>query len=817
MIKFAVRELRHRPRRLFATWAGIALSVGFLVSTQILANTELAAMAKADVLEARQADIVVAVPPSDSGGEINAAALREAVHSLDAAEVSPLLATLTTVGKGSNARVARVTAIPDSDSLRAGSLTSGAWPTAPDQFVTSAHDAQVMGLELGDDLDVEGTPITLVGLTDDPHSVLDQTVTVRMPMAGFPSGDVWQWIVAAPPQMSVTDAVDKLNAELASRDAGPAQAMPLDQYLDDLVASMMGGVNPLEVVANAFGALSLVVGTIMVSTTFAILLAQRRRQIALMRMIGASTRQVRRGLLIEAILVGAIGAVLGVAVGFGAALAVSALSGSLGFGLIVPWAAVAVAFGLGVLATVIAAWVPVRRAMRVSPMEAIRDSALTQTRTHSTARVIGCLVAVLAGIGATVATFFAAGNAFPVALGAGVVLSVGILASSPLFVPPLLRGLGAVVRRWGPIPRLAVSNATRNASRSAATATALMLAVGLVVMLQVATATTKAAAQADMNDRYPLDVSVTALTGPLPEQVIADLQGAPGVADSAVLAGAPVSVRNESLGGNLELTMLEYSSGVGEVLKVPADVSGRTIKAGYMLFGPDEQEAELVLGNADGTQLTVQAELAEYLGPTQILVGSDTFDELAMDSAPTAVWMRAEDLNDPAPLSSAVSDVVGTGVEFEAGGSLIYAAILWQVLDGLLIVATILAAVAIVIALIGVGNTLGLSVLERTRESALLRALGLQRRGLRASLTVEALLIGVVGVAVGVAVGVWFGWFAAAALSITSEQNLPPLTIDPLTTGVLTVVALAAAVASSVLPGRRAAMATPVEALADVD
>ena len=819
MIRIALRELKHRPRRLLATWAGIALSVGFLVATQILAHTEVDALAKINFLESRQADIIIAPPPSDSSGTVNFDAIPHAISAagLDGANAAPSLGTQSTVGEGANAHIARITAIPSQESLRAGTLTSGSWPSAKDEFVASAHDADALHMTIGDTIEADGSDLKLVGLTTDPHSVLDNTVLVRVPMSWFTDASSAEWMVKVAAGTDVASAVDELNAALKSSNAGSVKAFPSQQYFSEYVANMTGDINPLEVVANAFGALSLVVGTIMVSTTFAILLAQRRRQIALMRMIGASTRQVRRGLLIEAILVGVIGAALGVLLGFGAGVGVSAWSGSLGFGLVVPWAATIVAFVLGVLATVVAAWVPVRRAMRVSPMEAIRESVTSQTRTFSVARVVMCSLAIVAGIGLTVATFFASSAAFILALASGVVLAIGILAASPIFVPPMLRAIGAGVRRLGPIPRLAVSNATRNASRSAATATALMLAVGLVVTLQVATATTKAAATTEMGSRFPLDVSVTAMTKKLPSDAIKKLEKAPDVAASVVIDGSHAKATLDWAGGDVDVTMLKYTSGIDDVLKVPAKVSNGHVKAGFAFFDSDQKSTKLTLTSASGKKVTVVADLVDYLGAQQILADASTYESLATDSGPTAIWMKAKDMNNPAPLYSTVTQITGTGQELEPGGSLIFAAIMAQVLDGLLIVATILAGVAIVIALIGVGNTLGLSVLERTRESALLRALGLQRRGLRASLAIEALLIGVVGVVVGLAVGTWFGWFASAALMISGNQGVPTLAVDPLTTGGLTLIALAAAVAASVLPGRRAAMATPVEALADVD
>lgn len=819
MIKVALREIRHRPRRLIATWAGIALSVAFLVATQILAHTELSAMGRSGITEALHSDIMVTVPRGTAPGTpADPSKAPAAIASVSGAVFAPLRSSSTSVGQGSTAQYADVSGVPDDESLRFGRIVSGRWPQSATEFVASQHDANALHLVVGGTTRFDGADRTLVGITDDPHTLLNETVRVRVPLASLmtaSSGPDHQWFVKVPAGMSVAVAVDTINAELGRLGAGAVRAMPTSEYADEVVAHLAAPVNPLELIANAFGILSLVVGAIMISTTFAILLAQRRRQIALMRMIGASAAQMRASLLTEAVIVGAIGSLLGVGLGFAGAAGVSAWSGSLGFGLVIPWAAIVVSFLAGILATVLAAWVPVRRTMRVAPMEALREQATAQTHPFSIGRLVLCGLLVLAGVGLAVVTFSAGGHAFLVALASGALLSLGILAGSPLFVPPLLRGLGALARPFGPIPRLAADNASRNAARSAATATALMLAVGLVVTLQVATATTKAAMIDQIAAANPLDVSISSGGKAIPASTVAKLQAVPGLESSVVLQGGSTSLQGSD-GSRMPLTVLRHDSGVDAVLSVPPAVgSGRAV-VGQGILGAGAKSGDLTLTGAHGAKVTVHAKVVEYLAD-EVMVDPATFSTLVDTPVVTAVWLKTADKSAAASTYSAVTDIVGTASGLTVGGSLAYAAMITQILDALLLIATILSAVAVAISLIGVGNTLGLSVLERTRESALLRALGLQKRGLRASLTVEALLISVLGVAVGVLAGAWFGWFASAALMVTSSFTLPTLAVDPATTGVLVLIALAAAVGSSVLPGYRAAQATPVEALADVD
>ena len=180
----------------------------------------------------------------------------------------------------------------------------------------------------------------------------------------------------------------------------------------------------------------------------------------------------------------------------------------------------------------------------------------------------------------------------------------------------------------------------------------------------------------------------------------------------------------------------------------------------------------------------------------------------------TVIWLSVTNRDQTINAMLAVNDIAGSSDR--VSGSAITAAMYEQVMNILLAITTGLLAVAVLIALIGVSNTLGLSVMERTRESALLRALGLQARSLRVMLLIEAVQVAVVGIVVGVAAGAFFGWLAVTALGRSSGMDGIRFAVDlPVTAGMVAVAVLAAALAS-VLPGRRAAKAAPTEALAEV-
>jgi len=199
----------------------------------------------------------------------------------------------------------------------------------------------------------------------------------------------------------------------------------------------------------------------------------------------------------------------------------------------------------------------------------------------------------------------------------------------------------------------------------------------------------------------------------------------------------------------------------------------------------------------------------------EVMVSRATLDRLGGVTPDAVMWLSVPDRRDAASAAGAVTGLVDTDRSWVAG-AVVEAAAMESILGVLLIITTALLAVAVLIALLGVSNTLGLSVLERTRESALMRALGLQARSLRLMLLVEALLLAGVGVAVGVLAGIFFGWLGAAAIAAPLGVPTVTLSVDFAQTAAMVAVAVVAAALASVLPGRRAATASPTEALADI-
>jgi putative ABC transport system permease protein len=219
-----------------------------------------------------------------------------------------------------------------------------------------------------------------------------------------------------------------------------------------------------------------------------------------------------------------------------------------------------------------------------------------------------------------------------------------------------------------------------------------------------------------------------------------------------------------------------------------------------------------VAGDAGSIELQVVS--SRLVDTGQVLVSAANLSRITTPVPRTAMWLSVPDRGRAVDVVAAVNRIVGNADR--VGGSVVQAALYEQVMNVLLAITTGLLAVAVLIALIGVSNTLGLSVLERTRESALLRALGLQARSLRVMLLFEAVQIALVGIVVGVVAGCFFGWLAVTSLARGGGFDSVRFTVDlPQTAGMVGIAVVAAALAS-VLPGRRAAKAVPTEALADL-
>ncbi|MCE1174956.1 MAG: ABC transporter permease [Propionibacteriales bacterium] len=813
MFRQALSEVRHHPGRFISTLIAIAIAVAFLSGSATLVATEGQAQGKATNVAIAAADIVVTVP-----SDVEVTGVGDVLAGQPGiAAYAPVLHTSTVVTGGVASQMLGLVSVPP-EPLRWARITAGHWPEGPNDIALSASAAQALGAQLNQPLRVAGgeQQVRVVGFTDEPSGFFVKTgyaSDALLRSAGATADGATQWAVKVAPGTDVATVIAGLNPKLATLNSAVV-AKPGQVVRDAAVAKLAGDFDVFANVLWAFGAVAVVVGMITIANTFSITLAQRRRQIGLLRAVGASGGQVRARFFAEATLLGLVGALLGLALGIGLASGLSAWSTALFWGLALPWWQLAAAVGIGVLATVIAAVVPIVRGTRVMPLEALQPAlGADERRSWSVARVLTCgLLLVAGGAVASLSLSIGGSNALLIAIVAGALIASAVLFGGPLFVPSLLRATGALVRRFGPVARLAANNAERNPRRATATATALMLAIGLMVTLQVATASLRATVLDQLEAHFPVDLQIAWGAGggapvqTIPAETASKLAGLPGVAHTVQLSAVTAEVGNEG-----QQILLGYDPQIAAVTGVSAQVADNEL---WISDYVAENLGKTVTVKGSRGEVTLQVKPSRLAGRGEAVVSSSTLAKVGTPVPHAVMWLSVPDRSKAMDLLVQATDVAGS--PDRVSGSMPEAALYEQVLNILLAITTALLAFAVLIALIGVSNTLGLSVLERSRESALLRALGLQSRSLRGMLTIEALQVTIVGVAVGIVAGAFFGWLAVEATAKSGNFDHATFAVDvPQTLGMIAIAMLAAALAS-VLPGRRAAKAAPTEALADV-
>lgn len=590
-------------------------------------------------------------------------------------------------------------------------------------------------------------------------------------------------------------------------------------------ALLQEGLSFINIALLVFAGIAVFVGMFLIVNTFSMVVAQRTREFALLRAVGASARQVRGAVVVEALVVGLVSAVLGLLAGVGLSNLLRLLFDALGVsfpdgGLVLQARTVVVAFAVGVGVTTLASLGPARRAARIAPIEALAGTGAAQTEQVSRRRTAAGVVLAAAG-GVAIAVALAGMVPQPAAIaGLGAAATfVGVTLFSPLLSQPVVGLVGAAPARRGLAGRLARNNAQGNPRRTAATASALMIGVALVSFVSIFAAS----ATASVNTLFTAQLRADFVISPagfgqagIPAGLWSTLQERPEVGAASPLRVVQGAVGDGSAEGVVavvpdhldRLVALEVSAGQAGDLAGGALVHAERAAADGLGVGDlitlrleDGPQDLTVVGLFDNRDL-VSADVVIALDT--ILASSTTpgVDVLVLVAAAEGV-----DLDDA---RTAVDGVVEAfpGVQVEDQAELRES--LQGQVDGLLNLMIGLLGLALVVALIGIVNTLALSVFERTREIGLLRAVGMTRSQVRTMIRWEAVYVSVFGALLGVAVGTLLGW---AIVTASADQGLEVLEVPVLRLATYVVVAGIAGVAAAVLPARRAARLDVLEAV----
>ncbi|MFJ5232785.1 ABC transporter permease [Kitasatospora sp. NPDC088391] len=850
LLKTSLRSFLAHKWRLVLSLLAVVLSVAFVAGTLVFYNTATSTFDR--LFAATASDVAVQKaddPMARRGGPgavptipVQTQARIAAEPGVKAALGSIMVPTAVLVDPASNKVVGPTSGAPTltanwTDTPRTSvDVTSGHVPQGPDQIVLDADTAKKSGLGLGSRLrvitDSGDHDFTIAGIatfrTTNPGAALAflDTATAQRVLLGteaYTSVEVFGDGTRSNDQLKAAALADLGSGYQAktAEEQKKENSEGIGSFLDFMKYAMLG-----------FAVLAAGVGGFLIVNTFSMLVTQRTREIGLLRAIGGSRSQVNRSVLTEGLILGVLGSTLGIGAGLGLAVGLIQLMKAVGMNLDassldITWTVPVVSYAVGILVTLFAAFIPARRASRITPMAALLDHAAPpEPRANRIRIVFGGLVTLL-GAGALVLAARSTGATGGLLIGLGVLATlVGAVVLGPLLAAGLVRLLGGLLPAlFGPAGRLAQRNVMRNPRRTGSTAAALMIGLAVVIGASVVTSSMVTSATAQIDKSVGADYIVaggrTGLTPAMTDavrttkgidhitrqkSVAADLTTPDGVRTETELVAADPSFTRDF--------RLPVASGAAEAVFAGTGVSvdQKFADAHHLKVG----DPIAVAYDKGRTQtLTVAAVLktGNELFDGNFFTGLGTVStalngELPGDSAVFAgAAAGADKAAVLADLQKSLAAYPQLTVKDQAG----YKDMIKSQVDQLLYMVYGLLGLTIVVAVLGVVNTLALSVIERTREIGLLRAIGLSRRQLRRIVRLESVVIALFGAVLGTALGLSWG---VTARYVLSDQGLTALTIPTGTITSVLVGSVLIGLIAALVPAFRAARMNILAAIA---
>ena len=858
MRRVTLRSLWEHKRRLISTVLAIVLGVAFMSGTFVFADTidkvfeDLFGETRAGVdVQVQGVELFDGGFGGQDARELLDVGLVQAVAGVEGVAVAEPF--VQTVGFGSLNRVLG----PDGEPLGAAAgpptllegwvtderlnpyrLASGTPPMADDQVALNVAAAEEAGFALGD-------PVRVVSQLGESTYTLVGTFTFgeAESAAGAVSADFTlaevqrlsglegrTQVILAAAEEGITE--EELTARVAAVLPPTAEALTGTEAAAQNASAVQEGFAFFRQVLTIFAAIALLVGTFIISNTFAILVAQRTRELALLRAIGASRRQVLGSVLLEALVIGLVAAVLGLLGGIGLATAVTAALEASGAdlptsGLVVSTTTVVTALLLGLGITVLASVIPAIQATRVPPLAALRDVAIDRAGASKPRIVAGVGLLLLGAWSLSGAWRVDEPELATVGLGA-LALLVGAIVIGPVLAEPSVRALGAALPRLRGITGvLATENAARSPKRTSATASALLIGVALIGFITVFASSARESVVAEVERGFTGDLIVQGEAsgfgppGGFSPAVADTIAAVEGVETLSRIGFATVEITYpDGRTGTQFITTIEPETidlafegrmGVGEV----TDLTPGGVIADVGVAEDNDLEIGDVIRvvGPSGAPLDLQL---RALSDDLTLFGTWTLDaadgdrlvnERQLIQAVVAVADGADVDAVQADIEAAVAAVPAIDVLDREG----FVGSLTDQITSFLTLVNALLALSVVIAMIGIANTLSLSIHERTRELGLLRAVGMTRSQLRSAIRWEAVLISVLGTVVGLGLGLVVSWALVTSLG---SFGLTRFSVPVGLLAVVVVVAAILGVLASIRPARRAARLDILEAIA---
>lgn len=840
MIRLALRNLLSRKRRTLLTALAVVIGVAQVSGAFVLTDSMNSSIDKLFDTGQKGVDVVITGKgdPSDIDPPTLPAETLPRVQQVEGVreavgEIFAFASILKKDGKPVSVGPPSFVASRSPESVSPWKLTSGRWAQTDDEAVLDDRTATRVGYRIGDRLTIVGAkgaerPV-ITGLAKFGESTLagaSVALTTNASAARLTGreGRYDDIVVAAEPG---TTPLQLRNAIAAALSGEPVAVRTSEQAAAKQATDLKDQLGFLQPLLLAFGLIALFVGSFVIVNTFNATLAQRSQELALLRALGATKRQVRRSVLVESALIGLVAGTLGLLGGLLLGPGILSLFKSFGIdlpnqGTVVKTRTIVVALAIGPIVTTLAGLLPVRRAASVPPMQAIRgDTARDESRRPG---LVSYLLGLLA-LAAIAGSLTTSGTTAAALVGVGAVLSlIAVSALAPLVLEPIMRIVGAPIARLGETGRLARLNSMRQPRRTATTAGALMVGVALVTFVSVFAAGVSAIAKDAFSDRVRADLGLSD-TGNA---------GFPAAAQDVVRRDPEVQrvvglqyTGFDRAGTDERIAVTGVDAGLPDVYRLgwvdgndallaqlgPKDVITDRSADGAAGRARVGDRIQLQLSDGRRFSFTVRGTVDEgntLLGGG-IIASRDYLERFSnqprvqlslvklRDGVDAAAAQRriAKELKGPFPIVDAL-----TRQELEDR-------FVGQV-NQLVNMIYAFLAFALIVSLLGISTTFTLTVQERRRELGMMRAIGTTRRQIRRLVRLEAVLTGLLGGVLGIAVGLGFGALVARLLADDGFSYVVPVGT---VIGVLIMAAIVAALAAG-LPARRAGRVDIVEAVA---